>query len=151
MDGKDTNNKQPTATKPITLLLSITLVNKEAYLVTPTPHYASLVTELETAKLQIKAELKLRVKVKFDQLTDTVTSLTQKLMDLTRQNRDLKSQTGDLRKHFGMMKTDKAKRETHASEELQQEPSAPEVPVSNTGLTCFLMLSISMPPSGRGG
>ena len=119
MDGKDTNSKQPTAPKPITLHLSISLVNKEAYLVTPTPHYASLVTELETAKLQIKAELKLHVKVKFDLLTDTVTSLTQKLMDLTRQNKDLKSQTGDLRKHFGMTKTDKAKQETHASEELQ--------------------------------
>ena len=150
MDGKDTN-KQPTAPKPITLHLSITLVNKEAYLVTATPHHASLVTELETAKLQIKAGLNLHVKVKFDQLTDTVTSLTQKLRDLTKQNKDLKSQTGDLRKHFSMMKTDQAKQETHTSEEIQQEPSAPEVPVNNTGLTCFLVLSISMPPSERGG
>ena len=59
--------------------------------------------------------------MKFDQLTDTVTSLTQKLTDLTKQNKDLKSQTGLLRKHFGLTKTDQAKQETHASEEIQQD------------------------------
>ena len=56
--------------------------------------------ELETAKQQIKAELKMHVKVKFDQLTDTVTSLTQKLTEITKQNKDLKSQIGDTRKHI---------------------------------------------------
>ena len=47
-----------------------TTPRQPAYPVTPSPHHASLVTELETAKQQIKAELKLHVKVKFDQLTD---------------------------------------------------------------------------------
>ena len=56
-------------------------------------------TELETAKQQIKAELKLHVKVKFDQLTDTVT-------EITKQNKDLKSQIGDLRKDISVIKTD---------------------------------------------
>ena len=40
------------------------------------------------------------VHVKFDQLTDTVTSLTQKLTEVTKQNKDMKSQIGDLRKHI---------------------------------------------------
>ena len=35
----------------------------------------------------------LHVKVKFDQLTDTVTSLTEKLTEITKQNKDLKSVT----------------------------------------------------------
>ena len=45
------------------------------------------VTELKTAKQQIQAELKLHVKVKFDQLTDTVTSLTQKLTEVTKRTK----------------------------------------------------------------
>ena len=96
-----------------------------AYPVTPSPHHASLVTELETAKQQIKAELKLYVKVKFDQLTDTVTSLTQKLTEVTKQNKDMKSQIGDLRKYISVIKTGLAKQQTPAAAEIQ-EPSAPE-------------------------
>ena len=86
-----------------------TTPHQQAYSVTPSPHHASLVTELETAKQQIKAELKLHVKVKFDQLTDTLTSLTQKLTEVTKQNKDPKSQIGDLRKHISVIKTDRAK------------------------------------------
>ena len=37
------------------------------------------------------------MKVKFDQLTDTVTSLTQKLTELTKQNKDLKLMISELR------------------------------------------------------
>ena len=96
--------------------------------VTPSPHHASLVTELETAKRQIKAELRLHVKVKFDQLTDTVTSLTQKLTEVTKQN--IKSQIGDLRKYISVIKTGLAKQQTPAAVEIQ-EPSAPEFPVNN--------------------
>ena len=94
------------------------------------PHHASPVTELETAKQQIKAELKLHVKVKFDQLTDTVTSLTQKLTEVTKQNKDMKSQIGILRKYISVIKTGLAKQQTPAAAEIQ-EPSAPEFPVIN--------------------
>ena len=90
-------------------------------------------TELETAKQQIKAELKLHVKVKFDQLTDTVTSLTQKLTEVTKQNKDMKSQIGDLRKYISVIKTGLAKQQTPAAAETQ-EPSAPEFPVNNTSV-----------------
>ena len=41
------------------------------------------------------------MKVKFDQLTDTVTSLTQKLTEVTKQN--MKSQIGDLRKYISVI------------------------------------------------
>ena len=47
----------------------------------------------------------LHVKVKFDQLTDTMTSLTQKLTEVTKQNKDMKSQIGDLRKYISVIKT----------------------------------------------
>ena len=70
------------------------------------------------------------MKVKFDQLTDTVTSLAQKLTGITKQNKDLKSQIGDLRKHINVIKTDRAKQQTLAAVEIQ-EPSAPEVPVNS--------------------
>ena len=103
---------------------------QQAYPDTPSPHHASLITELETAKQPIKAELKLHVKVKFDQLTDTVTSLTQKLTEVTRQNKDMKSQIGDLRKYISVIKTGLAKQQTPAAAEIQ-EPSAPEFPVNN--------------------
>ena len=105
-----------------------------AYPVTPSPHHASLVTELETAKQQIKAELKLHVKVKFDQLTDTVMSLTHKLTEVTKQNKDMKSQIGDLRKYISVIKTGLAKQQTPAAAEIQ-EPSAPEFPVNNNNNT----------------
>ena len=102
---------------------------QQAYPVTPSPHHASLVTELETAKQQILL-LKLHMKVKFDQLTDTVTSLSQKLTEVTKQNKDMKSQIGDLRKYISVIKTGLAKQQTLAAAEIQ-EPSAPEVPVNN--------------------
>ena len=70
------------------------------------------------------------MKVKFDQLTDTVTSLTQKLTEVTKQNKDMKSQIGDLRKYISVIKTDLAKQQTPAAAEIQ-EPSAPEFPVNN--------------------
>ena len=89
-----------------------TTTRQQAYPVTPPPHPASklnqshrhhtppaslpshtattphltIVTELETAKQDTKTELELHV----HQLTDTVTSLTQKLTELTKQNKDLK-------------------------------------------------------------
>ena len=68
------------------------------------------------------------MKVKFDQLTDTVTSLTQKLTEVTKQN--MKSQIGDLRKYISVIKTGLAKQQTPAEAEIQ-EPSAPQVPVNN--------------------
>ena len=103
---------------------------QQAYPVTPSPHHASLVTELETAKQQIKAELKLHVKVKFDQLTDTVTSLGRHQADgVTKQNKDMKSQIGDLRKYISVIKPGLAKQQTPAAAEIQ-EPSEPEVPVN---------------------
>ena len=111
-----------------------TTPRQPAYPVTPSPHHASLVTELETAKQQIKAELKLHVKVKFDQLTDTVTSLTQKLTEVTKQNKDMKSQIGDLRKYISVIKTGLAKQQTPAAAEIQ-EPSAPEFPVNNNNIS----------------
>ena len=70
------------------------------------------------------------MKVKFDQLTDTVTSLTQKLTEVTKQNKDMKSQIGDLRKYISVIKTGLAKQQTPAAAEIQ-EPSAPEFPVNN--------------------
>ena len=72
----------------------------------------------------------MHVKVKFDQLTDTVTSLTQKLTEITKQNKDLKSQIGDLRKYISVIKTDLAKQQTPAAIEIQ-EPPVPKVHVSN--------------------
>ena len=68
------------------------------------------------------------MKVKFDQLTDTVTSLTQKLTEITKLNKDLKSQIGDLRK--SVIKTGRAKQQTLAAVEIQ-EPSRPKVSVNN--------------------
>ena len=117
---KPTHHLVPTRATPTTL-------RQPAYPVTPSPHHASLVTELETAKQQIKAELKLHVKVKFDQLTDTVTSLTQKLTEVTKQNKDMKSQIGGLRKYISVIKPGLAKQQTPAAVEIQK-PSAPEVP-----------------------
>ena len=70
------------------------------------------------------------MKVKFDQLTDTVTSLTQKLTEVTKQNKDMKSQIGDLRKCISVIKTGLAKQQTPAAAEIQ-EPSAPEFPANN--------------------
>ena len=70
------------------------------------------------------------MKVKFDQLTDTVTSLTQKLTEVTKQNKDMKSQIGDLRKHISVIKTGLTKQQTPAAVEIQ-ELSAPEIPVNN--------------------
>ena len=73
------------------------------------------------------------MKVKLDQLTDTVTSLTQKLTEVTKQNEDMKSQIGDLRKYISVIKTGLAKQQTPAAAEIP-EPSAPDVPVNNTSV-----------------
>ena len=72
----------------------------------------------------------LHVKVKLDQLTHTVTSLTQKLTEVRKQNKDMKSQIGDLRKYISVIKTGLTKQQTPAAAEIQ-EPSAPEFPVNN--------------------
>ena len=73
------------------------------------------------------------MKVKFVQLTHTVTSLTQKLTEVIKQNKDMKSQIGDLRKYISVIKTGLAKQQTLAAVEIQK-PSAPEVPVNNTSV-----------------
>ena len=127
---KPTRHLDHTRATPPTTPRQPATPHQPAYPVTPSPHHASLVTELETAKQQIKAELKLHVKVKFDQLTDTVTSLSQKLTEVTKQNKDMKSQIGDLRKYISVIKTGLAKQQTPAAAEIQ-EPSAPKFPVNN--------------------
>ena len=127
------SNRPATWITPVPHLPQPATPRQLAYPVTPSPHHTSLVTELETAKQQIKAELKLHVKVKFDQLTDTVTSLTQMLTEVTKQNKDMKSQIGDLKKYISVIKTGLAKQQTPAAVEIQ-EPSAPKVPVNNTSV-----------------
>ena len=128
---KPTRHLDHTRATPPTTPRQPATPRQQAYPVTPSSHHASLVTELETAKQQIKAELfKPYVKVKFDQLTDIVTSLTQNLTEVTKQNKDLKSQIGDLRKYISVIKTGLAKQQTPAAAEIQ-EPSAPEFPVNN--------------------
>ena len=119
------------SSRPATWIIHVPhLLPHPANPVTPSPHHASLVTELETAKQQIKAELKLHVKVKSDQLTDTVTSLGRHQADgVTKQNKDMKSQIGDLRKYISVIKPGLAKQQTPAAAEIQ-EPSSPEVPVN---------------------
>ena len=80
---KTTRHLDHTRATPPTTPRQPATPRQQAYPVTPSPHHASLVTELETAKQQIKAELKLHVKVNFDQLTNTMMSLTHYTNSLT--------------------------------------------------------------------
>ena len=132
--GQVTPTNAPTQPQPTSPGTPLSARHITPISLTPHPEntHPDLITLLETAKKQIQAQLKQHIKVKVDNLTDTVTSLSNKVIELTKQNKDMKSQIGDLRKCVCALKQAKQQPRPHADtdSETDHEPPLTESPES---------------------
>lgn len=100
--------RKPTA-RPLTLTgtkHALTHLNKQLQQLTTIVNKIPgiILSEIETAKAQVKNDLKTHFQKKLDETSDLITELSSKIKILEAQNQTLKSQMGDMRKRLIVQK-----------------------------------------------
>lgn len=118
--------------------------------------YCQLVSDIETAKMQVKSEVKTHIKVNCQEQADAMASLASAVRKLELQNTQLKAQVGDLKKQLTTAKRCLGCGSTKASNTsstplspastLNHSPSLPASPVTTPTPTAKVTVTQSPDP-----